>query len=137
MATATLIADNGKEREFSINSGQIVTIKILDDYSEINFIINGKQLHEGFEFHQLENGDYKIVHMYMNGLEGNGLGREALRLFKDITGSEIYASPPDGLKRDDGSHLTGGAPGFVAKMIEEGLIAGYDDDEWNEPIDEF
>ncbi len=58
-----------------------------------------------------------------------GIGRESLKFFKEITGTQIVASENDGIRKDDGSHLTGDAPVFVSKMQEEGIIerpAGYD-----------
>lgn len=51
-----------------------------------------------------------------------GIGREALTFFREIHGLPITASKEDGLKKDDGSHLTGDAPGFVQKMRDEGII---------------
>ena len=57
-----------------------------------------------------------------------GLGRVALQFIKDaILNFPIWVSPNDGNIREDGSHLTGDALGFVKKMIEEKLIDGYDD----------
>lgn len=53
---------------------------------------------------------------------GVGLGRAALEFFKEYTGAEVFAREYDGQVRDDGSHLTEDAPGFVAKMIDEGIL---------------
>lgn len=58
----------------------------------------------------------------------SGLGRAALEFFIDMTGASIYCRPNDGIVRDDGSHLTEVAPGFVHKMQQEGLIANWSDD---------
>lgn len=52
----------------------------------------------------------------------HGLGRAALEFFIEQTGSKVYAIPHDGQRLDDGSHLTGDAPGFVFKMQEEAII---------------
>ena len=51
-----------------------------------------------------------------------GIGRCCLELVRQVSGMEIVAAEDDGLQKDDGSHLTGDAPEFVAKMREEGLI---------------
>ena len=122
MSKAILINDRGNERDYKISNGNMVTLKISDDLFDIKFIVNGKELKDGFEFDQLENGGYYITHLYIPGYEHLGLGRAALEFFKEYTGEKLYAAPNDGFKRNDGSHLTGDAPGFVARMQEEGII---------------
>ncbi|MCY4002368.1 MAG: hypothetical protein OXF33_01455 [Rhodospirillales bacterium] len=57
-----------------------------------------------------------------------GIGRRCLELVREISGLSITASEHDGLPREDGSHLTGDAPGFVDKMRAEGLIEGGSDE---------
>ena len=67
--------------------------------------------------------------MYTNRYKNLGLGSATLKFFKDATfNSELWASPNDGVIREDGSHLTVDAPGFVRKMIAEGLSNGYNND---------
>lgn len=51
-----------------------------------------------------------------------GIGRAALKFHHEMFGAPIYAQSDDGVRRDDGSHLTQDAPGFVAAMRKEGLI---------------
>ena len=51
-----------------------------------------------------------------------GIGRRCLELVREVSGLSITASAFDGLSRSDGSHLTGDAPGFIARMREEGLV---------------
>ena len=51
-----------------------------------------------------------------------GIGRRCLELVRQASGMEIVAAENDGQQQEDGSHLTGDAPGFVARMREEGLI---------------
>lgn len=51
-----------------------------------------------------------------------GIGARMLQLHRDEYGGPILARPHDGIVRDDGSHLTGNAPAFVAAMRERGLI---------------
>jgi len=55
------------------------------------------------------------------GFTMSGIGEAILRLITE-NGYTIYAHPNDGVQRPDGSHLTGGAPSFVSKMIERNLI---------------
>lgn len=53
-----------------------------------------------------------------------GIGRRCLNLIREVYGLPITATEDNGLRHEDGSHLTGDAPGFVAKIREEGLIEG-------------
>lgn len=64
------------------------------------------------------------AHLDMQGeqYKRQGIGSAALKFHHDMFGSPIYAQSDDGLSRDDGSHLTQDAPGFVAAMRKEGLI---------------
>lgn len=129
MARATLINDSGLIRTYRTTKGQIVILEMNEEWSEIVFKLkNGDKFGE-FVFKDLEDGSYKLMRMYSEPYEGCGIGRAALEMFKDITeGALVYTSPNDGIPRDDQSHLTNIAPIFVHKMIEAGLIAGYEND---------
>lgn len=97
---------------------------IDDEWSEIQIRnSSGRQVGE-FEFKFLD-PDYKLMRMYCNDAKSGGIGRAVLQFFKATTGADVYASTPDGQVRDDQSHLTEDAPGFVVKMIAEGWIKGY------------
>lgn len=130
MSKAQLINERENERDYKINNGEIITLKLSHDLTEISFIVNGKELSDGFAFVDLDGNGYKVIRMYIPEYEHCGLGRAALEFFKEITEEKLYASFPDGFKRNDGSHLTGDAPGFVSKMIDEGIIDGYDEAGW-------
>ena len=64
--------------------------------------------------------------MYMNlhdaSYKRQGIGRKCLQLVRECSGMNIVTSESNGHKRDDGGHLTGDAPAFVAKMRTEGII---------------
>lgn len=51
-----------------------------------------------------------------------GIGRECVRRMSDIFSLPVSAADNDGMRRDDGSHLTGDAPAFVEALKREGLI---------------
>jgi len=54
--------------------------------------------------------------IYNDPYKGEGMGRVALRFFKEATGdSKVFVSSHDGQVREDGSHLTGDAPCFATK----------------------
>lgn len=69
----------------------------------------------------------KLVWMYLDragkSYIHSGIGRHMLQLMNEFNGGPVFAESVGGEKQDDGSHLTGDAPGFVTKMREEGLIA--------------
>lgn len=128
MATAILVKDRDFERDFEIHDGRIITL-VYDDFDDsIGFFENESDLGDRFEFiDELDTEEkYLLSRMYCP-IKDSGLGRAAIEFFKDIKGDvEIYTRQNDGIVRDDGSHLTGDAYGFVLKMQEEGLV-----NEWN------
>ncbi|HEY0313834.1 MAG TPA: hypothetical protein VGC56_15250 [Allosphingosinicella sp.] len=83
-----------------------------------------------FEEHECADGRSSALYLTwcfldrIPGWTGVGIGRECLRLAGEVSASPITAAADDGMKREDGSHLTGDAPGFVQRMREEGLIIG-------------
>lgn len=125
MARAILVNDNDSERDYQITGGRIITLKLEADFSQITFWENGKQLGRDRDFlfddSETSNNSYLLARMYVPIKEA-GLGRAALEFFKDYTQADVFARENDGQVRDDGSHLTEDAPGFVAKMIDEGIL---------------
>lgn len=67
-----------------------------------------------------EETHYHMTYCFIEGGGGKykhqGIGTEAFRFFREYTGAEITFSENDGRQRGDGSHLTGDAPQFVAKL---------------------
>lgn len=125
MARAILVTDNGNERDYQITGGRVITLKLEDDLSQMTFWENGKQLGRDQDFlfddSESSNNSYLLARMYVP-IKGAGLGRASLEFFKEYTEADVFARENDGQVRDDGSHLTEDAPGFVAKMIGEGLL---------------
>ena len=131
MNKLSLIKDNGKIRKYRLNGGRFITIDVSDDselvvkdhknneIGKIKFSYRDEDFPGGSPY-------YHITWMYLNSKDSSylhkGIGREALTFFKEVYGLPITASDDDGLKKDDGSHLTGNAPFFVAKMRDEGMI---------------
>lgn len=134
MSDAELITDNEFEKTYRLETGEIITIKFDDANYEMNFYDeNGNQIGDCFKF--VDESDYDYPSSQERYLLGRmysprpqlGLGRACLEFFLEIhPDAKIYTRPDDGQKRDDGSHLTEDAPGFVIRMIEEGLIEGND-----------
>jgi hypothetical protein len=132
MAKAILINDRQWERDYEIHTGELITLKLEEDLSEVTFWdAEDKMLgvRENFVFIGEDSGNnrYLLARMYI-AKKGCGLGRAALEMFIDITGASVYARLNDGITRDDGSHLTGDAPSFVIHMQKEGLIEEFASD---------
>lgn len=124
MPTAVILNQGSSRWVCQTPSGTEYTLLIDDEWSEIQIRnSSGRQVGE-FEFKFLD-PDYKLMRMYCNDAKSGGIGRAVLQFFKATTGADVYASTPDGQVRDDQSHLTEDAPGFVVKMIAEGWIKGY------------
>ena len=133
MAKAILIEDDGLRRVYQINGTTNITLILNEDQTEIAFFnMHGVELDGEFCFDdESENGRrFLLRRMYApSTLKNAGLGRAALQLFKDNTDATIYVRPNDGEQREDGSHLTEDAPAFVVRMMEEGLIEKYQEEE--------
>jgi hypothetical protein len=129
MAKAILVDDRDFERDYEISDGRIITL-IYDDLDDtIGFFEGDKYLGDQFEFidESEKEEKYLLARMFCP-IPNSGLGREAINFFIEMKGDdiEIYTRQNDGITRDDGSHLTGDAHGFILKMQKEGLINKWD-----------
>lgn len=113
---------------FKCANGENVTIDIDDFTWEAKVTGPDGESIGRIEFQQIEeeNGEYlKILWMYLDRSDPRwkkqGIGREVLRLVKHASDLPIVAGSDTG-EEGDGSHLTGDAPAFVAKMRDEGII---------------
>lgn len=133
-------------KEFKIKTGEVVTISIDDDGENI-IVHNQSGIKIGkIELAKHEQDDdytsyewYKITWMFLdaagNKYTHQGIGRECLKWHKEIYMLPITAAEDNGQTYDDGSHLTGDAPGFIRKMREEGIVvktsdSNYDEDDY-------
>ncbi|MGL1921320.1 MAG: GNAT family N-acetyltransferase [Hyphomicrobiales bacterium] len=114
---------------FKMKNGNQIELTVDDITNAVVAKNCDGQLIGGIEFSYIEdpNGSYlKIVNLFLNkaGPEylRQGIGRACIKLVIEVTGFPICAVFDNGQRLDDGSHLTGDAPGFVSKLIEEGLI---------------
>ncbi len=124
-----IILDEGNTRKYELESGEIVQIEIDEDINEVTVTNFNSEEIGSVEFRYFVDEDiYKLSWMYLDKLDGRylrqGIGRECVRFFKEFFGCIIIAEHHDGIKRDDGSHLTGDAPAFVEKLRIEKLIVG-------------
>ena len=87
----------------------------------------------GPEYHLMT---YAFMDKQGDSYKRRGIGRAALELFHEFAGGvPLVARNHDGQRQNDGSHLTGDAPAFVAAMTAARLIqsessfSGRDEDE--------
>jgi len=125
MAIREIKSIDDETRHIALNSGEIVILRFeigsvgvyVDDYEvgRIDFRTYEVPIGQG-------HGEtfYHLTHAFIEGGEGKykhqGIGTEAVRLFRECTGSEITFSDNDGHRKEDGSHLTGDGPTFVESL---------------------
>ena len=131
-----LIEDGEWKRCYKLSDGRKITIQLDESFEWIK-VWDGQGREIGrIEFDHIEydpplDDEYRITWMYMDIVDAsykrNGIGRACLQFFNEYCGKPTF-SPNDGIRRDDGSHLTQDAPVFIRQMKREGLIAGSSED---------
>lgn len=136
---AKMIEENERKHDytriFKMPNGDTVTIALNPYCHTISFEDSSGNALDG-EIHLKEETDeiypdgmksqYRLTHLYVpKKYIGQGLGEESIKFFTDYGFEPIIASEDDGIKRDDGSHLTGNARSFVESMQLKGLITPY------------
>ena len=115
--------------KFTCKNGQEVKIDIDDsyDFETTVFGPDGEKIGE-FCFRQIDDfrSYLKLSRMYLDlgddKWKDQGIGREILKRVKEFSGLPIVVGEDYGNPQDDGSHQTGDAPGFIAKMRKEGIV---------------
>lgn len=115
---------------FTTKHGRTISIEI-DDIGEEILVTDaqGKEI-GSIELSLIESDysdHYRIVSMFLDKNGGSylrqGIGRECLKQHVEIFNTSIIASDDDGIRKNDGSHLTGDAPGFISQMRKEGFVS--------------
>lgn len=78
-----------------------------------------------FEFDWCDSGcllTWAFLDLNEKKYTNQGIGEKIIDIACNIFDGPIYARYPDGQQHDDGSHLTGNAPGFVNKLISKGKM---------------
>lgn len=65
---------------------------------------------------------FHITHLALDKCKRLGVGRACLEFHHEQYGCLLTAGYADGVPADDGSHLTGDGPGFIAAMRELGIV---------------
>jgi len=120
------------EVDFLASDGNTYKIQIDDPGDEINVLFQGAK--KGSISLRLIEGDlpcqpdiYHITHLALDSCSHRGIGRRCLQFHRELFDAPITAGSNVGTKCDDGSHLTGDGPGFIARMKAEGLVCEDDD----------
>jgi len=108
---------------FTSKSGQQYEIDVTDG-SEILVTKDGKKCGSILlSCRECDDADYyHITNLGLEGCKGEGVGRQCLKLHKEMFDAPLTAGSSHSGKQDDGSHLTGDGPGFIKKMREEGIV---------------
>jgi hypothetical protein len=111
---------------YTCRNGEEVTIEFDDtSYTARAFDVHRQEVGR-FEFDEHDGPVLKLVWAYLDRVDKKykrqGIGCRILQIAKERYGMPIVAEDNDGLRKDDGSHLTGDAPGFVSQMRRRGLI---------------
>lgn len=111
--------------KYKLISGEEITITFDEDELSILVISEAGEKIGNINLRE-EGKGYYITWMYLDQLgpkyKYQGIGRKCLTFFKTAYQTNLYAAPDDGIVREDGSHLTGDAPGFISKMRDEGIV---------------
>lgn len=117
---------NPMERLYTMPTGRQVVVRLVDDGEriEIRDAESGTRVGEmGFEPHEDDGQVYQLVFMQLDEkYRRQGIGRAALLLHRELCASTIWAASVDGSKHQNGGHLTGDGPAFVARMRSEGVV---------------
>jgi hypothetical protein len=113
--------------------GTLVRLEVDDELTEVTArTADGREighlrfrLFEGDDDHHIA-PYYKLVWAHLNflgaGYTHQGIGHAALRFWNGLSGQAAAVERHTGIPNDEGSHLTGDAPGFVARMVDAGLL---------------
>jgi hypothetical protein len=116
-----------ERRQLILSSGEVVNLRFDEDLEAVYVHVEKNKVGE-LSFSPIEGAmehyhavpDYHLTHAFIEGGDGKykhqGIGTEAFRLFRECTGAKVTFSEHDGIKKGDGSHLTGDAPKFVDKL---------------------
>lgn len=113
-----------EELDFQAKNGVTYTIEIDDSGEKISVFLDREPKGEICMscIEDEHSSHYYITSLALDDCAGIGIGRECLLRHKEMFDSPITAAEDDGIRKDDGSHLTGNGPGFIRKMREEGIV---------------
>lgn len=114
------------EFTFTAKDDNDYTILIDDEGNEISVYRTGQKLGSISLDLRGEDDDwdyYHITHLALDGCKRLGIGQHCLELHKEIFDAPITAGRSNAGQQDDGSHLTGDGPAFIAVMRKKGIVS--------------
>lgn len=128
-----LVKDLDESRIYRIKDGRHVRIEVDDFFEQVQAFDEKDGEIGRFKFLEIEFDEipqqedtFKFIWGYLDSIDDSykrqGIGRQMLLDFKWLSGAKIVASQNDGMRHNDGSHLTDDAPPFIAQMREENII---------------
>jgi hypothetical protein len=114
----TKIITDKKERE--------IRLELDDCECSVSAYNSDNQCIGKIEFADDGFGNHKIMRAFLDELGTEylrcGIGTEIVKFYKDRMGCPVYASDHDGIVQEDGSHLTGDAPAWVAHLKRKKIL---------------
>lgn len=117
---------------FTTPSGSVVTIEIDEDDYSANVLDQSGNRIGAIKCRLVEkdmgpSSDYlKMTNAFLEGGNGKflhqGIGTRCIELLLEVTSFPICVARHDGLRQEDGGHLTGDAPAFADKLERLGLV---------------
>lgn len=114
------------EFTFTAKDNNDYTILFDDDGYEISVYKTGQKLGSISLDLRDEDGDwehYHITHLALDGCKGIGIGQRCLELHKENFDTPLTAGRSNAGQQNDGSHLTGDGPAFIAIMRKKGIVS--------------
>ncbi|MBX9866082.1 MAG: hypothetical protein K2Y14_04150 [Burkholderiales bacterium] len=115
---------------FDLDNGCEVT-ELLSDNEEVNAgSISWEHNDEEYDgYERIQDERCHITHLNLfSGYIRQGIGTEIIRKLKEDYGCLVTFSDDDGIRRDDGSHLTGDGPAFVNSLKRNEIIEDINDE---------
>ena len=131
----TIITDDDELKEITIKDGSLVLLAIDDCMNEIHAFTKDGEKIGTFSFGIINSDCGEVLLICgMNleeipGYKRQGIGRQILHYARDFWGINITARSVDGIKHEDGSELIDNGPQFAHKMLIEGVLSPFDQEQ--------
>lgn len=123
----------------TLSDGTVLLLSYDDTMTRVRIFHDGEKCGEiGFELRSEETSGpgqdvqvARLVHLFNEQFAGHGVGTEAVKWFLFQAGLDAGAlefADDDGIRRDDGSHLTGNGPAFAASLKRKAASGALDPD---------
>ena len=119
------ILDDEERLQLTLTDGRVVVLEYQDWGTRVMIHGDGTDPGEiGFEIREEDYGPEEVrvarmVRCFNESFSGHGVGTEAVKwfLFQEVLEpSDLEFPEHDGIRRENGEHLTGDGPGFVESL---------------------